>query len=171
MKTILGLMVCVLFAAHVQAEEYYRSIDNSGNVHYGDVPLSGSPDIAKLKPQAEPGADDALPFETRRAKEKFPVTLYIADSCGDACVQARAYLNKRGIPFTEKNLVENLDIEAFKKASGGDFIPALNIGQKWLKGFLEDQWAKELDTAGYLKNAPYRPMVKATSSVEKSQSK
>jgi glutaredoxin len=170
MKTVFGLMVLSLLAANVQADEYFRSIDNSGNVHYGDSPLPGSADFERLKAQSKPSADDSLPFETRRAKEKFPITLYVADSCGDACAQAQAYLNKRGIPFTEKNLAAEEDIAAFKKASGGDQIPVMNIGNKWLKGFLASQWGSELDNACYPKDAPYRPAVKPLPATEKPKS-
>lgn len=162
MKKCVGLIALLLLAGNVQAAEYYRSIDSKGKVHYGDKPLGDAADIEKLKVQPEPDPGNLLPFETRRAMEKFPVTLYVAESCGEACELARGYLNKRGIPFVEKSLATPEDINTFKKASGGDQIPALNVGKNWLKGYLESQWSQELDTAGYPKTAPYgvRPAVK-----------
>jgi hypothetical protein len=30
------------------------------------------------------------------------------------------------------------------------------LGKTWVKGFLAEQWHKELDFAGYPKTAPYR---------------
>ncbi|TAJ83831.1 MAG: glutaredoxin family protein [Gallionellaceae bacterium] len=158
MKIGLGLTVLLLLAGNVQAEEYYRSIENTGKVHYGDKPLTNAADVEKLKPKSEPAPNDALPFETNRAKEKFPVTLYVADGCGDACALARDYLNKRGIPYTEINLVTVDEMDAFKKASGGDQIPVMTVGKdNWIKGYLESLWRQELDKAGYPKTAPYRP--------------
>ncbi len=157
MKTGLGLAMLLLLAGNAQAEEYYRSIDSAGKVHYGDAPLMNA-DVEKLKTKAEPIPNDALPFETNRAKEKFPVTLYVADGCGNACELAREYLNKRGIPYTETNLVTVDDMAAFKKASGGDQIPVMTVGKDiWIKGYLESLWRQELDKAGYPRTAPYRP--------------
>ncbi len=151
-------MVCALVVmGNAQAGELYRSIDSSGKVHYSDKPLAGSDDVERLKLGNEPAPDDSLPYETMRAKQNFPVTLYVFPDCGSACQQARDFLNKRGIPFTEANLITQEDIDAFRKASGFSDAPALAIGKSWLRGFLAEQWNKELDFAGYPKSAPYRP--------------
>ena len=172
MKKIFGLVAVLLLTHGAQAEEYYRSLDASGKVHYGDDPLTDAADINKIKPLSEPDRGDTTPYEIRRAQEKFPVTLYVADSCGKACSLAQDYLSKRGIPYTEKRLVTNEDIDAFKKASGSDQIPVMNIGKNWLKGFLENSWSAELDAAGYPKSAPYgyRPVKKSAPEAEKPKS-
>ncbi|MDO8292170.1 MAG: hypothetical protein Q7T29_04830, partial [Gallionella sp.] len=51
-------------------------------------------------PAAVAPAED-LPYETRRAQQNFPVTLYVAENCTEYCDQARELLIKRGIPFSE----------------------------------------------------------------------
>ena len=83
--------------------------------------------------------------------QNFPVTLYTFPDCGSACQQARELLNKRGIPFTEKSLTKKEDMDAFRKDSGDSIVPSATIGKTWVKGFLADQWTKELDFAGYPK--------------------
>lgn len=153
----LCFMALLALAANVQADTYYRSIDKDGKVHYGDQPLADTADVATLKSKAEPLPSDALPFETKRAKEKFPVTLYLADECADGCKQARDYLLKRGIPFTEKKLVTVDDVAAFKKETASDRLPVVKIGKTLLKGFLLSEWRTALDEAGYPQNAPYTP--------------
>lgn len=170
MKKILGFAVLLLLAGEINADEYYRSIDATGKVHYGDKPLPDAADIARLNSLSVPVPDESLPFATLRAREKFPVTLYGAESCGDVCKLARDYLNKRGIPYTEKNLVTVEEIDAFKKASGGDHIPAITIGKSWLVRFSESLWSNALDTAGYPRTAPYgfRPAVKPATPVTES---
>lgn len=162
MRIHLLLFASLLTAGVANAVEYFRSIDGKGEVHYGDRPQAEANDIERLKSRADPAPGDVLPYATRRAQEQFPVTLYVADDCGSGCARAREYLNKRGIPYTEKNLLAPEEIEAFKQASGGNLIPALNVGSKWLQKFSEVPWAKELDAAGYPKVAPYgyRPAVK-----------
>lgn len=159
------LLFSLLIAGATDAAEYYRSVDGKGEVFYGDRPQADADAIERLKSRAESAPNDALPYATRRAQERFPVTLYVADDCGSGCVRAREYLDKRGIPYTEKNLRAPEEIEAFKQASGGNLIPTLNIGTKWLQKFSEVPWAKELDAAGYPKTAPYgyRPPVKPAS--------
>jgi glutaredoxin len=171
MKKYFALLVLLLLAQGVQAEEYYRSLDSTGKIHYGDEPLTDAADINKIKPLSEPDRGDTTPYEIRRAQEKFPVTLYVGDGCGKACTMAQDYLNKRGIPYTEKKLVTTDEVEAFKKASGGDQIPVMNIGKSWLKGFLESSWGAELDAAGYPKSAPYgyHPAKKSAPEAEKNK--
>jgi len=156
MKPLLLLCGFLLFG-NAQAGELYRSIDSSGKVHYSDRPLAGTEDVERLKLGSEPAPDESLPYETQRAQQNFPVTLYLFDDCGPACSQARDFLNQRGVPFTEKILASPEELETFRKTSGGSQIPSLTIGKTWLKGFLAEQWNKELDFAGYPKTAPYRP--------------
>ncbi len=156
MKPFLFLCGFFLFV-NAQAGELYRSIDSSGKVHYSDRPLAGTEDVEQLKLGSEPAPDESLPYETQKAQQFFPVTLYVFEGCTDACKQARNLLLQRGIPFTEKNLVTQEDADEFRKISGGSGIPALTVGKTWLKGFVAEQWNKELDFAGYPKVAPYRP--------------
>jgi glutaredoxin len=169
MNKLFLLITLLLLAGNAQAETYYRSIDGNGKVQYGDAPAKDAADTEKLNSMSVPSGDDSLPFETRRANAKFPVTLYVADSCGDGCTQAQEYLKKRGIPYTENKLVTAEDIAAFKKASGNDQIPVMHIGADWLIGFLESRWAQALDVAGYPKSAPYgsHPSVKTAPSSAK----
>lgn len=136
----------------------YRFVDSQGKVHYSDKPLAGAVDVKQLKLGAPPMPDDSLPYETLRARNNFPVTLYTAPNCGAPCSDARTFLHKRGIPYTEHNLDTNDKIEAYRQANGGLEIPTLTVGDTRLKGFLESAWNKELDFAGYPKTAPYRPL-------------
>jgi glutaredoxin len=163
-KCLLLLSLLVFTSAH--AGELYRSIDSSGKVHYGDSPLPDSEDVEELKVGKEPTPDEPLPYETQRAKQNFPVTLYSIPSCASACTQARDFLNNRGIPYSEKSLLTQEDLDAFRKASGDSQIPAVSIGKTWIKGFLAEQWNNELDVAGYPKKVltyrPPRPAAPAT---------
>jgi hypothetical protein len=152
------LLICVLMLANVQASELYRSIDKDGKVHYSDTPLEGSEDYERLKLVREPVQTENLPYETQRARQNFPVTLYTFPDCGAACQQARDFLSKRGIPYTEKSLGKKEELDAFRKDSGDSKMPAATVGRGWLKGFQAEQWNSELDIAGYPKKVlTYRP--------------
>ena len=139
-----------LVCASAQADGLYRWVDKSGKVHYSDAPEIDATDVEKKKFGAAPAADsNDLPYATRRARQNFPVTLYVTDSCGDPCKQAREFLNKRGIPFTENNVHTPEDIASFKQLSGSAGVPTISVGKTWFKGFQAEQWNGGLDIAGY----------------------
>jgi hypothetical protein len=95
-------------------------VDKSGKVHYGDAPAADAAKVEQKKFGAAPTADvNDLSYATRNAKKNFPVTLYIAENCSDPCKQAREFLNKRGIPFTENNVRTKEELDTFKQLSGG----------------------------------------------------
>ncbi|MDH4284114.1 MAG: glutaredoxin family protein [Gallionellaceae bacterium] len=142
-------------ACSALAEDLYRWVDEQGKAHYGNTPPLEilHPQQIKFPDATLPDAE--LPYETRRAKEAFPVTLYVSDNCKGPCQRARDLLNSRGIPFTQKNMVTQEDLDIFRELSGGAFVPVLVVGNNLLKGFLAEQWNNELDIAGYPKTAPY----------------
>lgn len=156
MGRILLLGCLMALSLFVQAGELYRWVDDRGKSHYGDMPPPDAAMIEELKFHDEAAADADLPYETRRAKKDFPVTLYTADECGAACDQARSLLTQRGIPYSEKKLVTKEQVDALRAASGSDFAPTLGIGKNFLKGYEAGQWNRELDIAGYPRTAPYR---------------
>lgn len=156
MKKI-ALLLAGSFVLAAHAEGLYRWVDSDGHVHYGDRPEPEAAQVEVKKFAAEPSVtnEDLLPYASRVARQNFPVTLYVADKCGDICDQARNMLNHRGIPFTEKMLSTQADSDALMKLSGGNAIPTLAVGHSYLQGFEAVQWNNELDIAGYPKTAPY----------------
>ena len=84
------------------------------------------------------------------------MTLYTAATCVEMCQQARALLNGRGVPFTEKILSTQEDSnELASKLKSEAAIPALFVGQQSFKGYEVAAWNNLLDLAGYPKSAPY----------------
>lgn len=159
MKTLMiaSLGIALLFGANAQAE-MYRWVDKAGKVHYTDQPPP--PSEAKKIEEKKFGGNlvqgDNLPYATQQAAKNFPVTLYTGD-CGVACTQAKTYLTKRGIPYSERLPSKNpADFELFKKITKENFIPFLQVGSSTqLKGFDEAAWAAALDQAGYPKTNPF----------------
>lgn len=154
------LLACLaIMPLGAQAGELYRWLDKQGIVHYGDVPPADARDVERLKLSSQVPQNDDLPYETLRAQQTFPVTLYVGRGCGETCNQARSLLTTRGVPFTEKVLKTKEDVEAFKQLTGADGVPVLSVGKTYLRGFLTEQWHSELDIAGYPKTASYRQRV------------
>ncbi len=168
MKRMVLLLACLaIMTLGVQAGELFRWVDKDGKVHYSDTRPAEVTEVERKKFSSGSEQNEDLPYETRRAKQNFPVTLYVTKDCGQICDQARKMLSKRGIPFTEKMLQTKQDAEDFRHLSGIDgVVPVLGVGKNFLKGYLESQWNSELDIAGYPKTAPYRtPSAPAASQV------
>lgn len=157
MKRIVLLLAClVIIPPGVQAGELFRWVDKAGKVNYGDIPPADATDVERIKLSSQPAQNEDMPYETRMAQQNFPVSLYVGKGCAEPCDQARALLNKRGVPYSEKLLQFKEDVEAFKKLSGFDGVPSLSVGKTFLRGFLDEQWHSELDIAGYPKTSSYR---------------
>jgi glutaredoxin len=144
----LGLALALSAAAHAQG--VYRVVTPDGKVTFTDQPpAQGSTAPVTAGPASGASADNAgLPAALRAAVSRFPVTLYTSSGCGP-CEGGRALLRTRGVPFTEKTVNRNEDIEALQKISGANSLPYLTIGQQGLKGFSESEWTQYLDAAGY----------------------
>ncbi|MFZ4534715.1 glutaredoxin family protein [Propionivibrio sp.] len=156
------LSAALLTASVAGAQTTYRWIDKaSGQTVYSDqAPPPGAKQVDKKTGSEDRGEDRAdaqqLPYATRQAAEKFPVTLYTSVTCADECKTARDLLNGRGIPFSEKTLKTQEDIAELTRQLGSEAaVPSLIVGRQIFKGFESGAWSNLLDLAGYPKSAPY----------------
>lgn len=148
-------LCCCMAAGLVQAAELYRWVDADGKVHYTDQPPPASANKVEEKHLSGGSTIDTseLPYATRQAIKKSPVTLYASD-CGEPCTQARDHLVQRGIPFASKNpQTAPADAEALKKLVGATYVPVLVVGGAVSKGYEKGAWDAALDAGGYPKSA------------------
>lgn len=152
------LPLALLCAGLAQAQTAYRWVDQDGKVHYGDrpPPPQTAREVQERKYRA-PAADRQPAFALRQALANFPVTLYVSGDC-PACEAGRDYLRKRGIPFGERLVATNEEIDALRARLGGGevLVPSLQVGEKMSKGFLAPAWGGLLDAAGYPSSAAGR---------------
>ncbi len=153
---LLPLFIFILIPPSAQSAERYRWVDKAGNVHYGDTLPADAINIKSKNISVTQSPNDDLSFATRLAQKNFPITLYMGNGCGESCDKGRSLLKKRGIPFAEKILTTQADIDEFTKQTGSDSVPVLAVGTIYLKGYSAESWHSALSTAGYLKDAPYR---------------
>ena len=154
------LLILMGFTALAHGAEMYRWVDDKGVVNYTPYPPPAN--VKKVEQKklgdnaagagAAPASD--APYSLQLAVKNFPVTFYSSPECGDPCKTARAHLDKRGIPFAEKNpsnAASQAEWESFKKLAGGNpELPLLVVGQlKTLKGYQASEWDSALDAAGY----------------------
>jgi glutaredoxin len=148
-KLIAVLAVITPATTHLYAQQVYKSVDKNGRVTYSEVPpLPGSGD----KLTGESAANPSLPYTLQQVVSRYPVTLYTTKDCGP-CVNARLMLTQRGVPFAERTVSSNEDIDAFKKLNSENTFPLATIASQQLKGYQEDEWTKYLDAAGYPKSS------------------
>ena len=148
MQWMMGILACV---AAFGAQAQYKYIGPDGRVIYSDQP---PPPTAKVLEKNVGGAKPAgggadLPFVLQNAMKTYPVTLYTAGNCGSPCSEGRSYLNKRGVPFTEKTVNTADDAVKFKKDMGTDQLPLLVVGNSKQAQWQQDAWEGALSAAGY----------------------
>jgi len=159
----------LLVAAGAMAQPIYRNVDKNGKVTFTDrAPTAGTaPASGPQAGIAPPPVNAGLPYELRQVAQRYPVTLYSSDECGP-CGAARSMLTTRGIPFEERTVKSNEEVEALQRLSGQNSLPLLTIGSQQLKGYSDVEWSQYLDAAGYPKSnslpagyrhAPAQPLV------------
>ena len=145
-------VLLALVAPSLHAQAIYRIVGPDGQVSFSDQPPPASVKATTLPAngRSDSGASEAggLPIALRQIVSRFPVTLYTGDNC-NPCGSGRSLLTSRGIPFTERTVTTQQDVEAFQKLSAQASLPMLTIGGQQLKGFLSSEWTQYLDAAGY----------------------
>jgi glutaredoxin len=148
------LILCLTLASTLVAGETYRWVDPQGRTVISDTPPPGRAHSVS-KTGASKENTDGQPYAVRRAAENYPVTLYTSANCISECKQARDFLNERGVPFSEKMLQTQEDIDDLKKLLGEASVPSLKVGKQPFRGYEPTAYGNLLDLAGYPKAAPY----------------
>lgn len=142
------------FSFQVAAQQLYRIVEADGRVTFSDKPPPPSANVKFTTGRGgsfvESATGVALPFELRNVAQRFPVTLYTSKDCS-SCDAGRTMLRNRGIPFTERTIEGNEDIEALKRLTGDTNLPVASVGGQQMKGFSDTEWTQFLDAAGYPK--------------------
>ena len=153
---LLGLATLgVLGPSDARAQQIYRYVGPDGRMTFSDKPPldpNARATAASLVPQSGGTGSGAFPFELRQAATRYPVMLYTGPGCAP-CSAGRAMLSSRGIPFAEKTVSTNEDIDALKRIAGVATLPVLSVGTQQLKGYSEVEWTQFLDAAGYPKTS------------------
>jgi glutaredoxin len=160
--TAVFALALLAVATLANAQTIYRIVGPDGKVTFSDRP---PPDAGQGKAAVAPsmtiparGGDSAaasaggapLPFELRGPASRYPVVIYTRPGCAP-CDAGRNLLTSRGVPFTEKTVTSQEDIEALARLAGTPTLPLTTIGSQQLKGFSELEWTQFLDAAGYPK--------------------
>lgn len=150
LRTLLNASCLLLSAllANSAFAELYKWVGADGKVTYSDIPPPANAKRIETKSLSNDAPGLNLPPELATAVAQNPVTLYTAPSCSP-CNDGRALLKQLGIPFAEKTVVSNEDINKLKQLSGDAQLPLLVIKNSKFKGFDSAEWRVTLSSAGY----------------------
>jgi glutaredoxin len=142
------LTLAALLCAASASAQVYKWKDAKGLTHFSDAPPPPTVRQAEVKTYAGGEGGPVLPYVLVQAARNNPVTLYTASLCGP-CDQARSFLQRRGIPYSEKSISNGEDQKKLKEAGGDGQLPFLLVGHRKLAGFLASAWNAALDAASY----------------------
>lgn len=158
--SVVFLSALATFSSQIAAQQMYRIVGADGRVTFSDQPPPPSANVKVTTGRAgafvENAGSAALPFEVSSVMQRFPVTLYTGKDCAP-CDAGRNLLRTRGVPFTERTIEGNEDVEALKRISGDTSLPIATVGSQQMKGFSDVEWMKFLDAAGYPKTSQLPP--------------
>jgi glutaredoxin len=154
---LIAALVSSLSAVAHDAVAQYKYVGPDGRVTYSDRPPPPEVTNAKTSRIGTSGAgvaqDADLPFAVKQAAGKYPVTVYTAPDCSP-CTAAKAHLQKRGVPFSERVVRNVADTNSFKALGFSELsFPAISIGSQKQSGFEAGGLDTLLDAAGYPKSA------------------
>jgi glutaredoxin len=143
-------IAAALLLAAPSAHALFKVIGPDGRVTYTDRPPHASEGkVMPVNRETGSASDPALPLALRQVATRFPVTLYTASNCGEACALGRSLLARRGVPYTERTAETDEEREAWVRLVGGLEAPTLKVGQQTLRGYAPVAWDETLDVAGY----------------------
>jgi glutaredoxin len=141
------LGLALLLCAGAASAQMYKWVDANGKTHYTDTPPPPTAKMAPIKAAVGGSSAAELPYALANAVKNHPVTLYTTSPC-PGCDAGRAFLRRKGIPFTEKTVTTAEDQEKMRETGDGG-LPVLMIGRNKLSGFLSSNWESALDIASY----------------------
>lgn len=148
---ILGISASSSYGARV-----VECVDSQGDVSFRDH----CPPGMTAKDQREYGRRGAAESENNDLQaiaEANPITLYAVPDC-EVCDVARNFLEKRGLPYTEKNVEASAEVQDELKEKAGQLaIPVIVIGERVIRGYDRLALGDAITSAGYPNNQDATP--------------
>lgn len=144
------LLVAAGVAMPGHAEQVFKRVDEQGNVTYESRPGYGDGSVEARDIDGGLGPSEyAIAMD--QATLYNPVILFSIAKC-KPCDQAREQLNKRGIPFKEKDPTTDKALyKEFQALGGGNVVPVIKIGESAVTEYTAQALTDALDAAGYPK--------------------
>ena len=148
--SFLFLLLAMGVAMPGHAEQVFKRVDDQGNVSYESHPGYGDGSVESR--DIDGGYDPSqYAIAMDQATLYNPVTLFAISKC-KPCDKAREQLNKRGIPFEEKDPTSDKALyKEFQALGGGNVVPVIKIGDSAVTEYTAQALTDALEAAGYPK--------------------
>jgi len=146
-QIIIAVAACgLLLGPAAQAVTIVQCEDAEGNRTYQEKCPPGSKVVGTKSIYT--GPKDSAP-DLEALQEEYPVVLYSVETC-DACDLVRNYLKNRGIPFSEKSVGDDAELQEELIARTGELsVPVVTIGDEVVEGYNKPVLKGKLDEVGY----------------------
>lgn len=153
-RMAIALALAWIGANGAYAQGMYRWVDKDGKVYYSDKKPADKPRNVEERQVRGSVVETTVPgYALQQAIKANPVSLYTAPECKEPCADARALLQKRGVPFKEISVADNQMREELVKVGGAAEVPLMLVGSNKQKGFEAGAYTAALDQAGYPQSA------------------
>lgn len=144
------LFISTLFLISHAHAQMYKWVGANGKIVYSDTPPpANAKKLASKSMETSSSLSSVkLPPELQAAVSKNPVIFYSTGNC-DACNAGRTMLKQNGIPFIEKTVKTNEDIDRLKQISGDSQLPLIFVNKSKFLGFDATEWRAALTAGGY----------------------
>lgn len=132
------ILVLCLIAGSASAQ-IYTWTDESGRVHFSDVP-DGAYDTEAVTVEIN-GYESANHAGAGAAVSSGRVVMYATSWC-PYCRKARHYFRDNGIPFTEYDIEKDARARREYDALGARGVPVILVGKKRMNGFSAEGFEK-----------------------------
>ena len=137
MRCHILLMLCCLSAGVAAQDATYHWKDERGISHYSDRPPRSPSRILRPDASLHRRQTNCRLYLVRKVAADFPVTVYVADTCGQPCEDGRALLSARGIPFSQVRVATPDEVTALRsRFNGSGIVPAILVGRAAFSVFL-----------------------------------
>ncbi len=129
----LFFLVALLLSSMVANAEFYKWVDDKGNVHFTDTPPKGEKaEELELKINTY-SAVEITPLVERLGR-KNKVVMYSATWCG-ICKKAKRYFKTKKIPYVIYDVEKSYSGKRDFKLLKGKSVPIIIVGNKRMNGF------------------------------------
>ena len=143
--TLAAILSLVFISAN--AVTVYQCVDANGDMTFQDSCPPGTTKTGEKQLKSKLRDDDRV--DIQQIARENPVTLYAVQDC-DACDLVRAQLERRAVPFTERDVSVEVDLpEEVQNESGQVTVPTVTVAEHMLTGYNKGGLDSALDGAGY----------------------
>lgn len=141
------MLLAMLACSPPGLAEIYRWTDPNGKVRYTEKkPAEGAGGRTESL-QGNPGVSFVGSSRGTGAVSPVKVRMFMTQSC-PYCKKAKAFLQKRGIPYDELDIEASVRAKAEYDRLGGKSVPVILVGKQRMDGFDAQRMERMLAGAG-----------------------